>query len=170
MAAYNPAEGNNSYTEAQLEEEFHKAGRREFSQDRKEEIKQIKNQFLELLAKGATVGKALSVVNGTEAHFGSKTTRLGRKTAYSWRQYDEEFRADWDEAVAIGNDLLEQRITDYAMEEDPRMIDKVLRWRNPQRYGLNRTEVSGPGGSAINVDLIEIVAATADDADPAPEE
>lgn len=160
--AYNPAEGNNPYGEEELEQEISVYRRSPIKKSAEEEAS-IKRDFLMLLAKGATVTKALSVINGSDAWFGADTTRIGRKTIYAWRKYDEQFRRDWDEAYAIGNDRYETRLAEYALEEDPRLIDKVLKFRNPRRYATQRVEASGPDGGPIPVDMIEIVAADGSD-------
>lgn len=165
--AYNPAEGNNPYSDDELEKEY-TTWQRVGMKKSPEEVAEIKRDFLMLLAKGATVTKALAVINGSDAWFGAETTKVGRKTIYSWRKYDEQFRQDWDEAYAIGNDKYETRLAEYALEEDPRLIDKVLKFRNPRRYATQRVEASGPDGGPIPVDVIEIVAA--DDGDNSTEE
>lgn len=165
--AYDPAEGNNPYDDAALAKEWEeweanvKAGR--INHKSPAEVRELKNMFCTLLAKGCTISNALAQINGDEAFFGAATSRLGRKTVYMWRQYDPEFKEAWNAAYAAGSDLLEQRITDYALEVDPKQINNILRYRNPTRYGTTRQEVSGPGGGPLNVETIELVAATEED-------
>lgn len=167
--AYNPAEGNNPYTEEQLEAEHRievrKGGPRGRYGKTDEEIASLKAEFCKLLEKGCTVTRALEVINGDPAFFGAATTRLGRKTVYMWRIYDEEFREAWDEAYSAGTDRYEQRLADFAMEEDPKQISKILSYRNPRRYSVSRQEISGPDGGPMKVDGIELIAAVASDTD-----
>lgn len=155
--AYNPAEGNNPYSEEQLTKEWEDwraniaAGRVDHKSPA--EVRELKGSFCKLLSEGCTVSKALEIINGDAAFFGAKTSRLGRKTVYSWRMYDDDFRANWDEAYAIGTDKLEQRISDYAMNEDPKQINNILKYRNPRRYAVTRQEVSGPDGGPIRTEV-----------------
>ncbi len=151
---YNPNEGNNPYDETDYEKE---AKAPHYNAMPTEEKLRVKADFLAALAGGANVGKALAIVNGTDHWFGGKSSRVGRKTIYTWRRYEEDFRRDWDEAIAIGNDKLEQRFITFADEIDPKQIPKALAFRNPQRYAISRQEVSGPGGGPIPVERVELV-------------
>ena len=67
-------------------------------------------KFLEVLATGASVYKAALAAG------------IGRRTAYDWREDDEDFRARWDDAVESGNDLLE----DEAIRRGMSGVDKPV--------------------------------------------
>jgi hypothetical protein len=152
---YNPAEFNNPYSDEHLERE-----RRLYEANHKppEERAAICEEFLELLSKGATVTKALAVINGSDAFFGAKSARVGRKTIYMWRKYDEEFRAAWDDAYAQGTERIEQRATEFALEGNASLLSRMLVIRNPVRYNpASRQELSGPDGGPIPVDRVEVV-------------
>lgn len=53
-------------------------------------------KFLETLLTTGNVSKACKIVS------------IGRRTAYEWREQDEEFAKLWDDAIEVGYDLLEE--------------------------------------------------------------
>ena len=54
-----------------------------------------KGRFLAILAEGGSVKLA------------AEKAKIGRRTAYEWREKDAAFAAAWDEAVEAGTDALE---------------------------------------------------------------
>ena len=54
-----------------------------------------KAKFLSVLAEGGSVTQAARAIG------------VARKNVYAWRNKDEQFKADWEDAVEEGTDLLE---------------------------------------------------------------
>jgi hypothetical protein len=67
-------------------------------------------QFLAALAAGWSVTKAAEAIG------------IARRTAYDWRDTDDDFAALWDEAVEAGTDLLEDEAVRRAVEGVPRPV------------------------------------------------
>lgn len=61
-------------------------------------------EFLDALAETASVVRACEV------------SGVPRRTAYDWRRDDEEFAAEWERALDIGTDALEDEATRRAFE------------------------------------------------------
>jgi hypothetical protein len=171
---YNPnTEGNNPYSEEDLEQAAAEIVTRKlqvlkgddqelvepFSPKRNNIISaterdNIKAAFLTFLATGMSVSKAVAKINGTENYYASENNRISKKQFYIWRRMDKEFAKAWDEAYSVGTDALEDRAHDWAWEGNAALLQFLLRTRNPQRYAMNRHEISGPGGGAIPVEGI----------------
>jgi hypothetical protein len=82
---------------------------------------------------------------------------ISRKTAYEWRQSNEEFAAQWKDAHEDGIDLLEYRGRLRAMNTSDKLLQFLL---EVHRYGRKQTlEHTGPGGGPIPVaaDVVSIV-------------
>ncbi len=84
---------------------------------------QKRAQFLEALAFGASVTRACE-----EAH-------LVRSTVYRWREKEERFRENWQEAFEKGTDRLEDRAYELAETISERMLVFLLKARRPEVYG-----------------------------------
>lgn len=100
---------------------------------------------------------------------------IDRRTAYYWKEGDEEFRKGWDDACEEGVDGLEEEarrrgykgveraiyhqgeVVGHQTEYSDTMLKLVLQGRRNAVFG-NKTEVTGAGGGAIqhNV-LVEFV-------------
>lgn len=155
LQPYNPAEGNNPYFEVDLKSAYEQSltGGKSI-----EERNDIKYQFLNMLIKGASVSKALNIINNNEFYIVGDKGRISRKTIYSWRKYEPDFAKAWDEAYAIGTDRIEDRAYDVANEGNPALLKYLLAIRNPKRYASPvRAEVTGANGGPVQVDRIEIV-------------
>lgn len=122
------------------------------------------NQFLATLRETGCVRKACEIV------------AIGRSTAYEWREEDEAFAKQWEDAVQDGLDLLEHEARRRAFDGlvrkkftkggDP-IIDPetqaqyfereysdtllifLLKGGRPEKY-RERYEHSGPGGTPLN--------------------
>lgn len=91
---------------------------------------------------------------------------IGRRTAYRWRDEEEAFARDWDDALEDAYDVLEASAYERAVEgvDEPvfhegeicgyvrkysdRLVPVLLNGRRPQVF-KNRTELSGPNGGPI---------------------
>lgn len=90
---------------------------------------------------------------------------IDRRTAFLWKEKDEEFRARWEDAVEDGVDGLEEEarrrgvegflkpvsiggVREEVREYSDTMLKLVLQGRRNTVFG-HKTEVTGPGGGAI---------------------
>jgi hypothetical protein len=65
-----------------------------------------------------------------------KTTRISRKTVYKWKQRDERFAQDWDEAIDDGTDGLEDIALERAKKSSDRLLIFLLKARLPAPDGI----------------------------------
>jgi hypothetical protein len=97
-----------------------------------------------------------------------KKAKLPRATAYEWRDEDEAFRKDWDAALEIGTDALEdealRRARDgvkkpiyqqgkrvgYVQEYSDTLLIFMLKARRPDKF-RERIQHSGDPNSPISV-------------------
>ncbi len=107
-------------------------------------VDNLKNKFLEYIELGFTPSKAVRRIR--EDHFGLKLTRA---LVYAWRNEDEAFKRRWSQAYAESTELIEDKMTELALEGNAAMITQSLKARHPQRYAMTKQEVSGPGGAPI---------------------
>ena len=85
---------------------------------------------------------------------------VGRQTVYGRRSDDPEFAERWDDAINESLDAHELNVQRLAMDTDNvdpstrlRASMYVLSRRRPEKWGdREKVEVSGPGGSAVNVE------------------
>lgn len=112
----------------------------------------LKAEFIENLSRGWTVTAA------------AKATKISRRGVYFWRDEDPDFAAAWDDAIAAGNEMLEQEAYRRAVEGNMRpvfikgeMVGEVreysdhllmflLRGRKPETFG-NRVDLTSKGES-----------------------
>ena len=79
-----------------------------------------------------------------------KPTRIGRRTAYDWREADEDFAKDWEDAVEAGTDALEDVAIERAKNSSDTMLIFMLKARRPEKFRENRTyEHRGPSGGPV---------------------
>lgn len=92
----------------------------------------VRKLFLDQLEVGSSISFAAEAAGGTTQQF--------RK----WRKDDPNFAADWDEAIEVGTDFLEDVATRRAMaKSDPLMI-MMLKARRPDKYDRgSKLELSG---------------------------
>lgn len=93
--------------------------------------------FLDQLAVGNSVSFS--------AHAAGATTSQFKR----WREQDENFAADWDEAVEEGTDFIEDIALDRAMKKSDPLMQMMLKARRPDKYDRgSKLELSG----GINVE------------------
>lgn len=112
---------------------------------------QIKADFVEILAHGFTVDRAVRLlghwatspdkhrgidgVEHDEAHPSYGRAIPSRKTIYTWRDADPEFVEAWDEAYHVrGLEHLEDHALDMAYAGNDKLIMFLLKARNPTKY------------------------------------
>ena len=84
----------------------------------------------------------------------ARAAKMGRRTVYDWRDADPEFAAAWDEAEEEAVDDLEKVARDRAIDGSDRMMEILLKAHRPEKYVERmRSEISGPGGSPIAIDM-----------------
>ena len=59
---------------------------------------------------------------------------IGRRTAYDWRDADEAFSAEWDDAEEEAVDKLEQVARERAIDGSDRMMEILLKAHRPDKY------------------------------------
>ena len=64
-----------------------------------------------------------------------KAAKVTRSVVYAWRDRDERFRAEWEEAIEDGLDRIELAGFTRAIEGEPRLIQFFLSRRRPEEYG-----------------------------------
>lgn len=126
----------------------------------------IMADFIEVLCRGYTVDRAVRLlghwatspdkhrdinnIEHDERHVSYGRAIPARKTFYQWKKDYAEFSEAWDEAVAtIGTEALEDHALDMAFAGDGKMVQFLLKARNPSRYA-NFGQLSG-GGFQITI-------------------
>lgn len=92
---------------------------------------------------------------------------VSRRSLFDWRKDDPEFGARVDEAIDMGTDLYEDEMRRRALEGVERtifqkgeavgtetvysdgLLSMALTGRRPEKWGKNRTEISGPNGGPV---------------------
>ncbi len=69
-----------------------------------------KAKFLSVLAEGGSITQAARAIG------------IARKNAYAWRNKDEQFKADWDDAVEQGTDCLEDEEVKRAKDHSDTLL------------------------------------------------
>lgn len=88
--------------------------------------------FLDSLAVGDSISAAARAAGGT--------TRVFKR----WREEDEAFAADWDEAEEEGTDFIEDAATDRALKKSDPLMAMILKARRPDKYDRgSKLELSG---------------------------
>lgn len=113
-----------------------------------------REKFLELLRQQPNVSRAARMVAVT------------RRAVYDWRNNHPDFKAEWDDAVQEGCDLLEEEAWRRACEgyDEPvhyqgervdmvrrysdRLMERLLEAHRPEKYA-RRQELTGPGGEPL---------------------
>jgi 3'-phosphoadenosine 5'-phosphosulfate sulfotransferase len=76
-----------------------------------------KAKFLSVLAEGGSVTLAARAIS------------VARKNVYAWRNKDEQFKADWEDAVEEGTDVLEDAAVRRAMDHSDTLLIFLLKGR-----------------------------------------
>ena len=91
-----------------------------------------------MLAEGGSVTQAARAIG------------IARKNVYAWRNKDEQFKADWDDAVEQGTDLLEDVAVRRAKDHSDSLLIFLLKGRRKERYA-ERQEHTGKHGGPITL-------------------
>ena len=94
--------------------------------------------FLGALREGYSIYRAC-----TEA-------KISRRSAYDWKEADEEFAKDWDAAVEAGTDALEDALYGRAKETDTTAAIFLLKGRRPEKY---RERIDNRVSGDVNVTI-----------------
>ena len=115
-----------------------------------------REQFLDALRNTCNITKACDLAG------------LGRASVYEWREEDDSFAKEWEKALEMGADLLEDEAVRRAKEgvEEPvyqggKLVGHVrkysdtlliflLKGAKPQKYS-NRMELSGNSGTPLQI-------------------
>ncbi len=98
-----------------------------------------RDKFLSVLARGGSTTLA------------AKKAGIGRTTAYELGARDEQFKADWHDAVEQGTDTLEDAAVERAIKgKSDTMIIFLLKSRRKEKYA-ERQEHTGKGGGPITL-------------------
>jgi hypothetical protein len=97
-----------------------------------------KAKFLSVLAEGGSVTQAARAIG------------VARKNVYEWRNKDEQFKADWDDAVEQGTDCLEDEAVKRAKDHSDTLLIFLLKARRKERYA-ERQEYTGKDGGPITL-------------------
>lgn len=84
-------------------------------------------RFLEKLSECAVVSHAC-------AEAGISPVAL-----YAWRRDDADFRAAWEEALALGLLAIEDKATEFAMAGSEKLMMFILAARKPEVYGQRQS-------------------------------
>lgn len=103
-----------------------------------------------------------------------EAVRISRRAAYEWREADEKFAKDWDGAVDLTTDALEQEVYRRAhvgtekpvfyqgeecgivREYSDTLAMFILKARRPDKY-RERHEISNPDGSPLMQPIAEAI-------------
>lgn len=104
----------------------------------------------------------------------ARAAKIGRRTAYDWRDADPQFAAEWDEAEEEAADRLEREawrravdgtdkpvtfqgaITATYKEYSDRMLEILLKAHRPEKYVERiRAEHTGKDGGPIQTEQVE---------------
>jgi len=86
-------------------------------------------------------------------HYACLATDTPRATHYKWMNEDSEYKRGCDEASAVALDYVEAQLLTNIRHGDPTSAIFYLKTRGKQRGFVERTEVTGAGGEAININL-----------------
>jgi len=104
---------------------------------------EVRTKFLEALSEGMSIANAAGAAGA------------GRGAMYIWRREDPLFAADWDEAVEVGTDLLEDEARRRAMNGSDQVLMFLLKARRPQQYKDRAMhEHVGAAGGAVQIENV----------------
>jgi hypothetical protein len=85
----------------------------------------------------------------------ARAANISRRAAYDWRDDDEAFRDEWDDAVAESIDGLEQVAWERAQDQSDRLIEILLKAHRPDKY-VERKAVEFSGKVAARIELVPL--------------
>jgi hypothetical protein len=88
--------------------------------------------FLDQLAVGNSISFSAHAAGGTAGNF------------RRWRQEDENFAQDWDDAIEDGTDFIEDVATERALKKSDALMAMILKARSPDKFDRgSKLELSG---------------------------
>ena len=69
---------------------------------------------------------------------------IGRTAAYKWRDDDEAFAAEWEDAIEEGTDALEDEAIRRAKDKSDTLLIFMLKARRPEKF-KDRAETTHKG-------------------------
>jgi hypothetical protein len=98
-------------------------------------------EFLRVLSESCNVSEA------------ARAAGIGRRSAYDWRDDDEQFAADWKEAEEAAADKLEKFAWDRATtDKSDRMLEILLKAHRPEKF-VEKQKVEHSGSVTIGAVL-----------------
>ena len=134
--------------------------RRKYSKERtplqygEKRSKGRKDAFIATLSQGGTIRSACEAAG------------IARITAFRWKDEDKEFSEQWDEAIEMGTDVMEEEAMRRAVDGVPepiyyqgvlvgtqlkysdKLLELMLKSRRRDKFG-DKTELTGAGGGPI---------------------
>lgn len=96
--------------------------------------------------------------NSANVRASCQAAHIDRKTAYNLRNRSKAFALDWDDAMEDACDVLEAEARNRAMHISDLLLIFLLKAHRPEKFRETiRQEVTGAGGGAVAVKVIEIV-------------
>jgi|ETNmetMinimDraft_4_1059912.scaffolds.fasta_scaffold09265_1 hypothetical protein len=92
-----------------------------------------RDKFLKALADTGLVNSACEIAG------------IDKKTAYNWRNSDEDFAAAWAEAIDKSTSLLEDEATRRAMDKSDNLLMFMLKSRDPKYRDRSTQDVNIKG-------------------------
>jgi hypothetical protein len=90
------------------------------------------------------------LADGDSVTAACKAAGMSRVTAYEWRNTDEQFKKDWDDALEAGTDTLEDVAKKRAKRQSDTLLIFLLKARRPDKYKDRvSNEHHGPNGGPI---------------------
>jgi len=91
-----------------------------------------------------------SIRSGNSVTTAAKQLNIRRQTAYTWRDEDDEFRQQWNDAVEEGTDALEEEAVRRALNGSDTMLIFLLKGNRGEKYKEKwQGELTGKGGGPI---------------------
>jgi hypothetical protein len=99
--------------------------------------------FLAMLREGVGIGEAATALG------------CSRRAMYDWRDGDEAFRVEWDDAAEVATELIESKL--YQQAKDGNLLAQIfwLKAHRPDRYNRRMVQVAvggDPDAPPIGVD------------------
>lgn len=85
----------------------------------------------------------------------ARVAGISRRAAYDWRDDDEEFASEWDDAVQEATDSLEQVAWERAKDQSDRMLEILLKAHRPDKY-VDRQQVHHSGKTVTQIELVPL--------------
>lgn len=87
----------------------------------------------------------------------ARTSGVGRRTVYDWRDAEPDFAAAWDDAEQEAMDHLEKVARDRAIDGSDRMLEILLKAHRPEKFTDRlKNEHTGKDGAAIQIEQVNV--------------